>query len=141
MRLTEEEYRNLPINKGKEIELPKTDIAPGFKICIRKGHEVLQKNKTEQRYEDEKLNPLLFTKKIIAYQFEMIKFRLAWKTFYTPDYIVITQQGRMEAHEIKGGRIEDDAIVKFKVAASMFPYIVWKLWQYKQGEWILLLDM
>lgn len=55
------------------------------------------------------------------YQFEGIKFRLADNTFYTPDFAVMLSDGQMEAHEVKGFWT-DDARVKIKVAASMYPF-------------------
>lgn len=54
--------------------------------------------------------------------FESVKLRLADKTFYTPDFMVMLAGGEIEIHEVKGGFIEDDAIVKLKVAAEMFPF-------------------
>jgi hypothetical protein len=49
-----------------------------------------------------------------------MKFRLADNTFYTPDFMVVMADGLLEAHEVKGFW-EDDARVKIKVAASLFP--------------------
>ena len=54
------------------------------------------------------------------YGFEAMKFKLAEKTFYTPDFIVMLADGTLEAHEVKGFW-EDDARVKIKVAADKFP--------------------
>ena len=55
---------------------------------------------------------------IVSWKFEALKFRLAKKTFYTPDFLVVADQ--IEIHEVKG-HWEDDARVKIKVAAEMFP--------------------
>jgi intergrase/recombinase len=77
-------------------------------------------NKTEQAYQD-----LLELAKrngdILWYGFEKIKLRIAPKTFYTVDFFVLTSDGFLEAHEVKG-HWEDDARVKIKVAAEMFPF-------------------
>lgn len=54
------------------------------------------------------------------YAFEPMKFKLADKTYYTPDFIVMLADGTLEAREVKGFW-EDDARVKIKVAAAMFP--------------------
>ncbi|TAN00946.1 MAG: hypothetical protein EPN45_13510 [Rhizobiaceae bacterium] len=54
------------------------------------------------------------------YAYEGLKFRLADNTFYTPDFAVMLADGTLEAHEVKGFW-EDDARVKIKVAASLFP--------------------
>jgi hypothetical protein len=61
--------------------------------------------------------------------FEGIKFRLADKTWYTPDFLVMLADGRLEIHETKAQFIEDDAAVKLKVTSEMywmFPVILVK---------------
>jgi hypothetical protein len=58
---------------------------------------------------------------IAWFAFEGIKLRLADRTFYTPDFAVIRGDGTLEIHEVKG-HWEDDARVKIKVAAEMFPF-------------------
>lgn len=55
------------------------------------------------------------------FEFEAVKLRLADNTFYTPDFAVMAADGVMELHETKGFW-EDDARVKIKVAASLFPF-------------------
>jgi hypothetical protein len=79
-----------------------------------------QRNKTEAAYES-----LLEARKrageIAWYRFEGVKLRLADNTFYTPDYAVMLTDGRMEMHEVKGFWV-DDARVKIKVAAEMYPF-------------------
>lgn len=58
---------------------------------------------------------------VISFRFEAIKLRLAKRTFYEPDFMVVMADGSIEIHEVKGGPIEDDAAVKLKVAAALFP--------------------
>jgi hypothetical protein len=70
--------------------------------------------------------------------FESVKFRLADKTFYTPDFIVMLTGGMIELREVKGGFWEDDARVKIKVAAAMYPFkfvAVRKLAKKHGGGW------
>lgn len=55
------------------------------------------------------------------YKFEGIKLRLADNTFYTPDFAVMLTSGEIECHECKGFW-EDDARVKIKVAADIYPF-------------------
>ena len=79
------------------------------------------------------------------YGFEAMKLRLADKTYYTPDFVVITQkttfeEGAMEFHEVKGFWRED-AIVKFKVAAEQFPFRFVALSKEKNGEWTIIKDI
>lgn len=58
---------------------------------------------------------------IAWYKFEGLKFRLADNTFYTPDFAVMLPCGTMELHEVKGFWT-DDARVKTKVAAELYPF-------------------
>lgn len=53
--------------------------------------------------------------------FEALKLRLAPATFYTPDFLVMLSNGELEVHEVKGF-MRDDANVKVKVAAEIFPF-------------------
>ena len=82
--------------------------------------KVGEMNKTEAAY-----GAVLEQRKRIGevawYRFEGLKFRLADKTFYTPDFAVQLSDGSLEAHEVKGGVWEDDARVKIKVASEMYP--------------------
>ena len=77
-------------------------------------------NKTEARYAQE-LQLMQRAGLIRWHGFEALKLRLADNTFYTPDFAVVAQDGVLEMHEVKGFW-EDDARVKIKVAASLFPF-------------------
>ncbi len=79
-----------------------------------------ERNKTEQAYEDF-LAARQRAGQIAWFAFEGVKLRLADKTFYTPDYAVMLADGQMEMHEVKGFW-QDDARVKIKVAAELFPF-------------------
>lgn len=57
---------------------------------------------------------------VLWHRFEGLKFRLADNTFYTPDFAVMLADGTLEAHEVKGFWA-DDARVKIKVAADLYP--------------------
>lgn len=56
---------------------------------------------------------------IIWWAYEPIKLRLANKTSYNPDFLVIRSNGEVEIHETKG-YWRDDARLKIKVAAEYF---------------------
>lgn len=58
---------------------------------------------------------------IAWYKFEGITLKLADNTRYTPDFAVMLSDGVMEMHEVKGFW-RDDAKIKIKVAAEMFPF-------------------
>lgn len=78
-----------------------------------------QMNKTETEYA-EHLQILKNCGEIAWYRFEGMKFRLADNTFYTPDFAVMRSDGMLEMHEVKG-YWHDDARVKIKVAAEIYP--------------------
>lgn len=82
-------------------------------------------NRTESAYA-EFLENLRIDGVIDAWRFEPIKLRLADRTFYEPDFMLVTAEGLIELHEVKGrpgagpGGWMDDARVKIKVAAEMY---------------------
>lgn len=77
-------------------------------------------NKMEDTY-GKRLVLRLHTGDIAWFKFEGIKLRLADNTFYTPDFAVMAADGQLELHEVKGVWT-DDARVKIKVAADMYPF-------------------
>lgn len=82
--------------------------------------KVGQMNKTEAAY-GEALEKRRIAGEVAWYKFEGVKLRLADNTFYTPDYAVMLADGRMEMHEVKG-YWQDDARVKIKIAADLYPF-------------------
>ena len=82
--------------------------------------KVGQMNKTEAAY-GHHLQQLQTAGEILWHAFEGVKLRLADNTFYTPDFAVMRADGQLEMHEVKGFW-QDDARVKIKVAASMYPF-------------------
>lgn len=79
-----------------------------------------QMNKTEEAY-SRYLDLLKQAGEILWFKFEGVKLRLADNTFYTPDFTVMGANGLMEMHEVKGFW-QDDARVKIKVAADLYPF-------------------
>lgn len=77
-------------------------------------------NKTEAAYA-EHLEACKRHGGVLWYRFEGLKFRLADKTFLTPDFAVMTRDGLIELHDVKGFMM-DDANVKMKVAAEQYPF-------------------
>ena len=91
-------------------------------------------NKTEAKYAGH-LESLKMCGEIQYYAFDSMKFRLADKTFYSPDFIVLRSTGELEAHEVKG-HWEDDALVKIKVAAELYPFSFKSVhWNTKKNAW------
>ena len=93
-------------------------------------------NRTESAYA-ELLERLRAGGYVLWYSFEGIKLRLADQTFYTPDFAVMASDGVMAIHEVKG-HWRDDARVKIKVAADLYPFrfkAVRKLSKKNGGGW------
>lgn len=90
-------------------------------------------NKTEAAY-----MVLLEAKKrageIVWYGFEAVTLKLADDTRYTPDFAVLLADMTIEMHEVKGFW-RDDARVKIKVAAAMFPFRFFAVKKEKGGAW------
>lgn len=100
-------------------------------------------NKTEARYENEVLKPLLLSGEIIGYSFEDTTFKLADDLRYTPDFSVQLPDGTMEFHEVKAGLksgkplCEEDAKIKIKIAADKLQYKFVMRWYSKDaGVWL-----
>lgn len=94
-------------------------------------------NKTEARYEQH-LQGMLSRGEIVWYRFEPIKLKLADRTFYTPDFAVMLPDGLIELHDVKGRKgdkfwAEEDAMVKIKAIAEMYPFTVCVVWERKGG--------
>lgn len=81
-------------------------------------------NKTEARYAGH-LELRKAAGEILSWSFETITLRLAKRTTYTPDFFVVTAEREIELHEVKGSwraPHQEDARVKIKVAAELFPW-------------------
>lgn len=101
-------------------------------IRIRPRHRPGEMNKTEAAYA-QKLEAAKLAGVILDYKFESVKLKLAPATFLTPDFLVIKPDG-FELHEVKGFW-EEDARVKIKVAAEMYPWFQFIAVQRSGKEW------
>lgn len=96
------------------------------RVKARPRHEKGKMNGTEAAYAS-----VLMARKLAGeidrFDFEPEKLRLANNTYFEPDFRVITIDGFIEFHEVKAcdrdGNFlcEDDARVKWKVAAEQHP--------------------
>ena len=103
----------------------------GAKPTARAPHSRM--NRTEARFAREVLE-LWKTATGGSYFFEAIKLRLAKATFYTPDFIVFDASGAT-FYEVKGFW-RDDARVKLKVAAEMFPWFKFVVVKATRRGWL-----
>jgi hypothetical protein len=96
----------------------------GFVKVFAKGRTVRRvpgtMNKTEHAYMTDVLAARMLAGEIVNWWFEGVTLKLAKDTRYTPDFLVMLSDGTLECHEVKGF-MRDDANVKLKVAAQMFP--------------------
>lgn len=77
-------------------------------------------NKTEQAYAAH-LELLKASGDILWWKFEPANLKLAPKTFYCCDFMVLKRDMSLCMDEVKGF-MTDDANAKIKIAASMFPF-------------------
>lgn len=90
-------------------------------------------NKTERKY-SRHLASLQQAGQIKDYLYEPFNIRLAKRTFYKPDFLVVTKDNEIEVHEVKGWW-RGDAKVKIKVAAERVPWFRFKAVYHKNGRW------
>ena len=89
-------------------------------------------NATEYRY-SRILEKMKLASRIISWQFEPLTFRLGHRCNYTPDFLVVTPQ-EIQIHEVKGGYIREDGLIKWKLAAERHPEFRFYLCRYRKGE-------
>ena len=116
-------YDNLITNRSARLPGDYAKQTTMGKRSGRTSHQPGRMNKREARYSLE-LEARLRAGEIQAWAFESVKFRLADRTWYTPDFAVWHSDGRMECIEVKG-HWEDDARVKWKVVGEMYPNVIW----------------
>lgn len=81
-------------------------------------------NKSEKMYMD-LLDAQIASGEIIRWRFESLTFRLADKTTYCVDFIILYPDGHVECHETKGHSFREGRL-KFKMAAELWPEFIWK---------------
>jgi hypothetical protein len=131
MNLTEEQFADILRRQGK----PAVDVP---KASVKLPKPLMNKWETEYSYE---LEARRQAGEILWWGFEAMTLRLADRTRYTPDFAVLVCNGRggeishyLQFHECKGFW-RDDARVKIKVAAEMFPFRFIAVRKRKGGGW------
>jgi hypothetical protein len=129
MRWTEQQLAEHLERKGVPgaSPAPIDTSAPPFKLPANQAGAfalgrlpVGKMNKTEAAY-DQHLWTLRHAGEVLWHKFEGVKLRLADDTFLTVDFAVLPASREFEMHEVKG-YWQDDARVKIKVAASIYPF-------------------
>lgn len=93
-----------------------------FRARGRTQRQPGQMNKLEAAWAGE-LEKMKRAGDLVWYAHEPFKLRLAKATFYTPDFALLWANGELSFDEVKGGFFEDDARVKIKVAARLYPFL------------------
>lgn len=106
---------------------------PKMKARIETPRHDAKMNKLEASY-SRYLEDRRVIGEIYQWKYEPMKLRLADRTYYSPDFVVIAWDGLVEFHETKGF-MRDDANVKIKVAAEQFQWARFFLVTRKKGEW------
>jgi hypothetical protein len=72
---------------------------------------------------------------VLDYKFEAVTLRLAPSTHYRTDFVAWLSDGRTRFYEVKGGYVREDAWLKLKTVAVLFPRFEFVCAQWKGGEW------
>ena len=101
---------------------------------LKKG----ERNKTEAKYEAH-LERLMAAGEIQWFKFEAIKIRIGDNCFLTPDFAVMAADSTLELHDVKGSKhvFSDDARVKMRAAAELYPFRVKAVFPDKFNSWII----
>lgn len=91
------------------------------------------RSKTERKYANH-LDNLKAAGVVASWRYEARKFEIAHRCGYTPDFEVTFAGGHVEYHEVKGW-CREDAWIKLKVAARMFPECAFKIVKLEKGKW------
>lgn len=94
--------------------------APLPKVRARARPKPGEMNKTEQAYANY-LEVLRAGGEILWWKYEGMNLRLAPRTYLRIDFNVVLADGTLSMQDVKGF-VEDDALVKLKVAAELFPF-------------------
>jgi hypothetical protein len=127
---------NKPLDNRQLAELlNRTHRRPGQKAARAPKRADGYASRLEARYA-EHLTALVRAGEVAEWWYEPFSIKLAPNTFHRPDFLVQLADGSMELHECKGF-FRDDALVKSKITASMypFPYLVCR-WG-KASGWVV----
>jgi len=124
--VAKEEYSVAEFKK----EFGKVKVAGKSKI---RGAKSRYKNNWERMYA-ERLEIRRINGEIKSWKYECIRLKLADGAWYKPDFQVVYDSGKTEFHEIKGFR-RTAGILRFKVAAKMYPEFTFFLVERPADQW------
>lgn len=124
------EHPDHPDFKGKRPAPPIPESAG----TVRPAPKPRAMNKTEARM-DRILACFKASGAIEDYRYESIKFRLATKTWYTPDFAVVMNNHILAIIEVKGAFVREDGIQKTRIAAETYPFaFIMAQWNHKRWD-------
>lgn len=129
MSLSEQEARKLLGDKYPKVISMPARPAP---VCSA-AERTRGMNRTEAAY-SRRLDYLNQKGEILNWRFEALTFRLAYRCSYTPDFLVITPS-EIQIHEIKGGYVREDGLIKWKLASESHPEFRFFLCQLIKNHW------
>lgn len=94
------------------------------------------KSKLELKYANH-LQLQLLAGEISRWAYEPIGFKIANRTHYYPDFMVVKPDG-VEFHEVKGYDRQGKGKLKWKIAADMYPEFTWRFITWEQKQWKIL---
>jgi hypothetical protein len=121
MRWSERDYAAFLARSSTDVSRPPFKLPHNEAGALARGQLPDQGMNGLERQYDAHLWLLRHSGAVLWHKYEGIKLRLAEKTFLTVDFAVLTKDGFLEMHEVKG-HWEDDARVKIKVAAAIYPF-------------------
>lgn len=131
---TQAEYEEMWTRALENATFQPPSPTPAYDPLFAKAVVRRQWNKTEEAYSD-LLEGRRRVGQILDWKYEAIILKLARDCRYTPDFDVWLPDGSLHFHEVKGPHVRDDARVKFRTAATLFPYHGWWWAQFKRGIW------
>ena len=120
------DFHHIEISKQDAEFLPASAF-PMRSNRIRQNPKPLM-NKLETEFLETQLKTMYST----PISIQAITFRLANGLRYTPDFVSLSD---LKAWEVKGAWVDGDSFPKLKMAAAVYPEIVWLLVWKKNGVW------
>lgn len=114
-------------NRKREAPAPEPAIEPDF--TVSKSTDEARLNKTERAY--------LALLRSFPYEWigiQNITLKLADDLRFTPDFSFI-HKGRFTLVDVKGGYVREDAFIKIKTAARLFPWATFLIVKRVEGGW------
>lgn len=107
------------MRSGKPLRVISAPVQPSYVTVKAKGRIAKPRgmNKIEAAWGEH----LKWNCDISWHAYEAITLKLADDTRYTPDWVVMRPNGDLIMYEVKGPHKREDAMVKLRVAARLFP--------------------